>query len=712
MDTQEQQQQQQQQQPPSMAQTGRSRSKGFLNRGNTLPFFSSAAQADPQSQGKRSNSLMSTLSNLSITRTLSRSAASTSTTTTDQLPTSPTTTTTTTTTEPASSTSKNYHPSWNTTAALTISALRVTLQTNKDNLFRARSMTSIGAAPAPIQVRINRVNVPRRKDVAPEGLLPDLSNDKPLKAEWVEYPLSSSSSLTSSSSTTTPPSNSILPPPHPTHRLASPNERVVLYLHGGAYFICSPKTHRMITWRISKYAQAKVLALDYRLAPESVFPAQLHDALSAFMYLVDPPKDVPNLVKYQPHQVVVMGDSAGGGLTISTGLWLRDNGARILKSIGGNGARMMPGGLGCMSPWLDLTHSLPSFQLNGCYDYLPERSIDPKYINEDRLHYYVLDNAQLTHPLVSPFFAADDPENPLCPTLIQAGSAERLRDEILLFSSEKFQHSPVQLEIYEGMVHVFQMLTAILPISKHALKRMGEFALRVTDPALFNSNNNHHTETSESEETIIKTESERSPPSSSSTVCTDTTTDTTYPFHATHPRKMTFITHIPSATYFPETLFNAEDVQKTVQEAEDILRRASTDKDFEMRPNNIYRSGTTVSSSASSYSSSSTPPPPSISGESTAAASISPSDASTAVNVTTGGKVTDNKQGLVSEPEEELEFLTDSAEINRYYDINSRIHKDAKDEEEEEAGVDKELGVLHDTEALVNHLAAERAVRA
>ncbi|KAJ1546098.1 hypothetical protein HK096_005556, partial [Nowakowskiella sp. JEL0078] len=92
-----------------------------------------------------------------------------------------------------------------------------------------------------------------------------------------------------------------------------------------------------------------------------------------------------------------MGDSAGGNLSIATVLWIRENGARFNIP--------MPAGFAGLSPWLDLTHSQPSYILNGDYDYLPYQSKDPKYINENRNHYYTSDNSFLTNPLVSPLYA-------------------------------------------------------------------------------------------------------------------------------------------------------------------------------------------------------------------------------------------------------------------------------------------------------------------
>jgi acetyl esterase/lipase len=94
-------------------------------------------------------------------------------------------------------------------------------------------------------------------------------------------------------------------------------ERVILFLHGGAYYMFSVATHRTVTIPLSKYTDARVFALDYRLAPETRFPGQLHDAVLAYLRLVED-------LHIPPENIVVCGDSAGGGLAMSLLLYLRD----------------------------------------------------------------------------------------------------------------------------------------------------------------------------------------------------------------------------------------------------------------------------------------------------------------------------------------------------------------------------------------------------
>ncbi|KAI8620509.1 Alpha/Beta hydrolase protein [Chytriomyces sp. MP71] len=256
-----------------------------------------------------------------------------------------------------------------------------------------------------------------------------------------------------------------------SHGAAQTSERVVLYIHGGAFLFCSRKTHRGITWKIAKSAKCRVLSIDYRLSPEFEFPLALHDAISAYSFLVN--TKTSDSQPFSPRKVIIAGDSAGGNLTIALILWLRDNGLKH--------GLPMPAGAATLSPWVDLTHSMPSFKLNAKYDYLPEK-MKGKLISSSREQYYVSDNNLLKHPLVSPLFARESPGNPICPLLIQCGEVERLRDEILAFATRSFPSSPIHLELYDAMVHVFHMFNAVDALADFALERIGAFVQIVSAP--------------------------------------------------------------------------------------------------------------------------------------------------------------------------------------------------------------------------------------
>ena len=133
-------------------------------------------------------------------------------------------------------------------------------------------------------------------------------------------------------------------------RKSAKSERIMLYVHGGAYFFGSVDEHRYQMQRHARKLRARVLAPRYRLAPEFPFPCGLHDCLAAYLYLL---KD------YDPSTIVLAGDSAGGGMVLGLLVTIRDQGIPA------------PAGAILLSPWVDLTHSFPSVAGDGKLDYIP-----------------------------------------------------------------------------------------------------------------------------------------------------------------------------------------------------------------------------------------------------------------------------------------------------------------------------------------------------
>src|SRR5690606_3827997 len=126
----------------------------------------------------------------------------------------------------------------------------------------------------------------------------------------------------------------------PAEIVAAPgaaSDRWILYLHGGGYVIGSCDTHRNLAYGMSKAGDAQVLLLDYRLAPEHPFPAAVEDAVGAYRWLMERGA--------KPERTVIAGDSAGGGLTVSALVVLKDDGDP------------MPAGGVCISPWTDMEGS-------------------------------------------------------------------------------------------------------------------------------------------------------------------------------------------------------------------------------------------------------------------------------------------------------------------------------------------------------------------
>jgi epsilon-lactone hydrolase len=182
---------------------------------------------------------------------------------------------------------------------------------------------------------------------------------------------------------------------------AEGSDRAVLHLHGGAYSMGSPRTHRGLGATLSRTARAPVLLPEYRLAPEDVFPAALDDAMAAYRWLVDDHGT-------DPARIAVTGDSAGGGLGLALLVRLRDEGQPLPACYVG------------MSPWTDLAGTGPSLtELDGVDPWLTAALIQPAaraYAGE----------AALDHPLVSPLYAD---LRGLPPMLVHVGGDEILRDD-------------------------------------------------------------------------------------------------------------------------------------------------------------------------------------------------------------------------------------------------------------------------------------------
>ena len=128
------------------------------------------------------------------------------------------------------------------------------------------------------------------------------------------------------------------------------NNRIMLYIHGGAYFFGSVDTHRYMLQRHARKLKGRVFAVDYRLAPQFPFPCGLQDCLAAYLWL---------LKSYDPKEILLAGDSAGGGMALSLLVTMRDQGIPL------------PAGAILISPWVDLTHSFPSIVEDNPGDYIP-----------------------------------------------------------------------------------------------------------------------------------------------------------------------------------------------------------------------------------------------------------------------------------------------------------------------------------------------------
>jgi acetyl esterase/lipase len=230
-------------------------------------------------------------------------------------------------------------------------------------------------------------------------------------------------------------------------------DRVILYLHGGGYVMGSIDTHRELVARLSKAAQARGLVLDYRLARENPFPVAVDDSITAYRWLL--------AQGYKPERIVVAGDSAGGGLAVSTLLALRDIGSPA------------PDDAVCISPWVDFEAEGESMKSRAKQDLLVSREM---ILNLARM--YMGEKGSLREPLAAPINAS---LNDLPPLFIQVGNTEVLLDDATrLADSAQGAGVDVTLQIWDEMPHVWHLAAPILPEGQEAIDKVGEFVLQRT----------------------------------------------------------------------------------------------------------------------------------------------------------------------------------------------------------------------------------------
>jgi acetyl esterase/lipase/hemerythrin-like domain-containing protein len=232
---------------------------------------------------------------------------------------------------------------------------------------------------------------------------------------------------------------------------APPRTRTILYLPGGAFIFPASNGHtRLLAYLVKKCAADGVM-VDYRLAPEHPFPASVEDALAAYSHLLDR--------GIEPREIAIAGDSAGGGLTLSLLLALRD--ARL----------PMPACAACLSPFVDVSLSGPSHEFNRWRD-----SLLPGF-SADAIRHYTGDTSP-DHPLLSPVFG-DFAGFP--PLLIQVSSSEILLDDSLRVARKaRAQGVPVELEVWDSLPHAWQVF-AFIPESRIALRDVAAFFTRQFD---------------------------------------------------------------------------------------------------------------------------------------------------------------------------------------------------------------------------------------
>ena len=232
----------------------------------------------------------------------------------------------------------------------------------------------------------------------------------------------------------------------------SDSNRRLLYVHGGGYVMGSPVTHRRLCEGIARAGECAVLNLDYRMAPEHVFPAAVDDAMAGLQFMQENGPDGPGAAD----SVFVGGDSAGGGLMLATLLAARER-----------GVAMPDGGVG-ISVWSDLAITGESIQTRS--------GVDPLITDESmvtNMAAMYLGDADPETPLASPLYAD---YAGLPPLILQVGDHEVLLSDTTRVA-ERARAAGVEVteEVWDEMFHVWHAFAPMLPEGQQAIDRIGEF---------------------------------------------------------------------------------------------------------------------------------------------------------------------------------------------------------------------------------------------
>jgi epsilon-lactone hydrolase len=221
--------------------------------------------------------------------------------------------------------------------------------------------------------------------------------------------------------------------------------RAIVYFHGGGYATGTLESTRALCSHIARATRARLLVVDYRLAPEHPFPAAVDDAVAAYRFAI--------AAGFAPEAIAVCGDSSGGGLALATLVALRDL------------DEPMPAAAITMSPWTDLTLSGASLQANREQD--PMVSAATLTLMADAY----LGDVDRRSPTASPLFA--DLAG-LPPLLLQVGSTELLLDDATRFAERAEEAGvDVTLEIWDDVFHVWHAFADLLPEARDAIARIG-----------------------------------------------------------------------------------------------------------------------------------------------------------------------------------------------------------------------------------------------
>lgn len=228
---------------------------------------------------------------------------------------------------------------------------------------------------------------------------------------------------------------------------------VLLYLHGGGYSSGSHRTHRPMVSRICRIGGFKGFVINYRKAPENPYPAALEDAHKAYLHLLEE--------GYSPKNIVLAGDSAGGGLALSLLYYLRDQQIELPKAAA------------LLCPWTDLAITGASIERNERHDpYLGRKKIE-------ELRDYYLNGQDPLMPYVSPLYGSSVG---LPPIYFQAGSKDTIVDDAIRMHEKILAEGGISyLDNYPNMFHVWQALYVFLSEGRHAINKLSGFLRKELD---------------------------------------------------------------------------------------------------------------------------------------------------------------------------------------------------------------------------------------
>lgn len=229
----------------------------------------------------------------------------------------------------------------------------------------------------------------------------------------------------------------------PSH---SSNAKAIFYTYGGGYVSGSCEDHRMQVAKFVQGSGTSALLFEYRLAPEHPYPAAIEDSLSAYQWLLSQ--------GISPSKIVIVGESAGGGLCLATLLAIRDLGIAL------------PAAAVALSPWTDLTCSGESYRTKA------KVCISPRGMSAVCSKYYAGDHDPCL-PWISPLYGD---LRGLPPLMIFVGDHETMRDDSIRFAEKaKAAGVDVSLKVGEGMVHCYPLFAPLFPEATEAMDEICAF---------------------------------------------------------------------------------------------------------------------------------------------------------------------------------------------------------------------------------------------